>query len=150
MNRHWKIASTAIAVVTILLGVVSQASAITVTHDACGVNNAMPSIRDPQNPVMKRPAFHSDCPTYKGWGHVSAVDANSCIWAGCRMAVTARFVTGYHWEGNAWHAHQIPVDDWVYAWPYGSGWSWAYHYNTGTWVAMRSDHITIYAETIAL
>ena len=123
----------------------TPASAVTVNHQPCGYNNMMPRIDDPANTeiTMERPAFHSDCPTYKGWGHASAIGPDSCIWMGCRMASLATSVTGYHWEGGGWHAHAIPVDDWVYAWPYTGGWSWAYHYDTHTWVAMKSTNITI-------
>lgn len=139
----------ALAAIISLLMPVASASAATVRHDACGFEDRMPRIVDPAAPDFKRPAYHSDCPDYKGWGHAKNIGPGSCIWMGCKIAIFNTPVPAYRWSNGAWVRHDIPNDDWVYVWPFGNGWSWAWHYNTRSWHAMKSDSITIHPTQFA-
>lgn len=112
----------------------ASAAVLAATPNTCGGVDRAPAIGRPLD-------FHSDCPSYKGWGRITSEGAGSCIWNGClRMPFTGP-VTAWFWTGTAWHQSSLANGSSVYAWPYASGWSWAW--NNGNWYAVQSTHIRI-------
>lgn len=71
--------------------------------------------------------------SYKGWVTVTPADGSS--WA-----------SAWSWRSTGWARAWHSRGERVYAWPYGSGWSWAWDTRQG-WVAMRSNDLSLNATT---
>ena len=124
-----------------------------VKHADCGVPPT------PANGSVWRPAFHSDCPAYKGWGQIR-IDgaASACSWnsvpgtaTGCHTSdcnpAAATCKQAFEWVNGAWQGHGLTEDEWVWTWPFsnGNGWSWAWSWSDKHWYAIESQYIKIYA-----
>jgi hypothetical protein len=92
-------------------------------------------------PFRTKPPIPS---TYKGWAHAKVTP---------RHTLDMAYINGYVWTGSRWRQCGDQLGDEfffggcfaegerVYAWPFGSGWHWAWTQQRG-WVAVRTSDLT--------
>lgn len=75
---------------------------------------------------------------YHGWAYARHHCPGTTL-----VACTADYQVreAWHWNGHGWRRSGIGEGTRVYAWPYATGWHWAWTARTG-WLAMRSSDIT--------
>jgi hypothetical protein len=74
-------------------------------------------------------------PNYQGWAYARHHCVNLLP---CTTILEMR--EAWRWNGRSWSTAPIAEGTLVYAWPYASGWHWAWTQRTG-WLAMRTSDI---------
>lgn len=86
--------------------------------------------------------YHSDQPSFKGWVTIDARDCSD----GLPQTADCKGVVGWKWTGADWvrgpgFGECSPMEN-VYAYPFGSGWSWVWTKTKG-WQAIQSKYVRI-------
>ena len=130
MQRHtgiWRGAALlAVVMATVLamaLGAPSRAQAASASAGSCTT-------------AVQRPAF-------QGW---AVLLFRGCPVAGAPQTADCRGLTAYRWGGAAWQRVDLNECNYafptVYAYPFGSGWSWIWTQRTG-WLAVGSHAVQV-------
>lgn len=88
--------------------------------------------------------YHTDRPTFKGWATVVLPYNDPRTTCKAMDPICGPYVRSYSWNG-AWKTSpytDLRAGTRVYAWPYGSGWSWVWTQQRG-WQAVQSKYVLI-------